>query len=97
MNRTLSFEDIFCSEYERLLEVCQRALTVWDQRCEIIRKTNLFGEDTDRELLRLQVSFATAFAVLQRHAHLCERCKHYPCGSEDFPETVALGSSTLPN
>ena len=97
MNRTLSFEDTFCSEYERLFDECQRALTAWDQRCEFIPNTDLSGEDTDRELLRLQVRFATAFAVLQRHAHFCERCKHSHCSSEHFPETVALNSSALPN
>lgn len=97
MIRTLTFEHILCSEYERLLDDCQRALAAWDERCECIRKANLSEEDADRELLRLQVRFATSYVILQRHAHFCERCKNSQRINEDLQEMVALNNYALPN
>ncbi len=99
MNRTLTFEDILCSEYERLLEECQRALAAWGERLDFIRMAKLSGEEIDRELLRLQVTFAASFIVLERHAHSCERCTHSEGGRQQFPEPIAFDfdDPALPN
>jgi hypothetical protein len=100
VSRILAFEDTLCPGYKRLLDECQKALTAWDERCEMISEANLYREDVNRELLRLQVSFATSYAILERHANLCERCKHYKLSErirEDLQERVALNSSCLPN
>jgi hypothetical protein len=100
VRRILVFEDILCPGYKRLLDECQKALAAWDERCEMISAANLYRDDANRELLRLQVNFVTSYAILERHANLCEHCRHYKLPErirEDLQERVALKSSCLPN
>jgi len=74
MNEELSFTDAFCSEYEKLLDDCQRALCAWSERSETARRSQSSGESVGRELLRLQARFAKSYAILQKHTHICNRC-----------------------
>lgn len=74
MNEELSFANLFCSEYEALLDQCQIALCAWSDRSERARHANLTGEAVGRELLRLQARFAKSYDVLQKHVRSCERC-----------------------
>lgn len=74
MNEEFSFTNVFCAEYEILLDQCQRALSEWSERSESAREAQLTGEAVGRELLRLQARFAKRYAVLEKHTHTCERC-----------------------
>lgn len=74
MNEELSFTTAFCSDYETLLDRCQRALSAWSDRSEYARDAQITGEAVGRELLLLQARFAKSYDVLQKHVHSCERC-----------------------
>jgi hypothetical protein len=75
MSRQLCVKTTVCSEYQRLLEECKRALEIWnEQRAENCR-SRLIGKDAGDELLRLQANFARAYAVLRNHAHNCSHCQ----------------------
>jgi len=74
MNEELSFTYAFCSDYEKLLDQCQRALSAWSDRSEWARDAHLTGEAVGRELLRLQAHFAKSYDTLQKHVRTCERC-----------------------
>ena len=74
MNEELSFAESFCTDYEGLLDECQRALSAWSARSEKVRQSRLTDERVGRELLRLQAQFAKCYTVLQKHTRTCERC-----------------------
>jgi len=74
MSEELSLADSFCTDYERLLDECQQALSAWSARSEKIRQSRVTGESVGRELLRLQTQFAKCYTVLQKHTRTCERC-----------------------
>jgi hypothetical protein len=69
------YEVSLCSEYENLLNECQRALDRWNERSEQLREGHQAGEATGRELLLLQARFAKAYTVLRRHVERCENCQ----------------------
>lgn len=75
VNDELSLEILLCGEYEKLLNDCQNALDHWNGRSERIRQTQETGEESGRELLRLQARFAKSYTILQRHVKRCERCQ----------------------
>lgn len=75
MNDDLTFEVLLCDDYEKLLNDCQSALEQWNGRSEMLRQEQRSGEETGRELLRLQARFAKSYTVLQRHIERCERCQ----------------------
>jgi hypothetical protein len=75
MNDEVTFEVLLCGEYENLLNACQSALEQWNGRSERIRETFQTGEETGRELLRLQARFAKAYTILQKHVERCGRCQ----------------------
>jgi hypothetical protein len=75
MSKQLSVKTMVCSEYQRLLDECQNALEIWDEhRVQICRSRLIINEAGD-ELVRLQVKFTRAYAVLQNHVHNCLRCQ----------------------
>jgi hypothetical protein len=75
MSKELSVKTVFCTEYERLLKECQRALKIWnEQRAENCR-SRLDGKEAGDEVLRLQAKYARAYTVLQNHVHRCLRCQ----------------------
>jgi hypothetical protein len=64
-----------CSEYERLLEECDRALNIWNEQRASICESGVSGKKTGDELLRLQAKYAKAYTVLQNHAKNCLQCQ----------------------
>jgi hypothetical protein len=74
MHQEHSFNTTVCSEYERLLTVCQQALENWRYRREQITNSGSSGKQVAAELLRLQANFAKANAQLQQHKGNCELC-----------------------
>jgi hypothetical protein len=75
MSGQLSVETVVCSEYQRLLEECQKALENWNEHRAEIRGSRLIGKEAGDELIRLQAKYARAYTVLRKHAHDCLRCK----------------------
>jgi hypothetical protein len=75
MNKQFSVETAICTEHQRLLAECQRALEIWNEhRAEFCQFRPMAREAGD-ELLRLQAKYARAFTVLQNHEHNCSLCR----------------------
>jgi hypothetical protein len=70
-----SVKTIVCSAYQTLLEECQSALELWNERRAEICQARLIGKEAGDELLLLQAKYARAYSVLQSHSHICFRCK----------------------
>jgi hypothetical protein len=64
-----------CSEYQTLLEQCQKALEIWNGRRAEISQSRLVGKEAGDQLLRLQANYARAYTVLENHAHDCTVCQ----------------------
>lgn len=97
MSNELSFEFLLCGEYERLLNECQLALDHWNRRSERARQLHVTGEETGRELLRLQARFAKAYALLQQHIEHCERCQLAARMSQSVTEANPHSLTTIAN
>ena len=63
-----------CINYQTLLEECERALAIWNERRGEISQSRLVGKEAGDELLRLQAKFARAYTVLHNHTHNCSFC-----------------------
>jgi hypothetical protein len=97
MSKQFSVEMTVCSEYQELLEQCQRALEIWnEQRAENCR-SRVSGKEAGDELLRLQADLARAYAVLQNHVHNCWHCrsKSRVEGRGPGEKSAALSDDTL--
>jgi len=68
--------EVFCTEYEGMLDECQNALTTWSTRREESWRMGLRGRELGAELVRLQANFAKAYARLQKHIHECPVCAY---------------------
>jgi hypothetical protein len=75
MNKEPSIKTALCGEYQRLLEECQCALEIWNQRRAEISHSRFTKREEGDELLRLQANFARAYSVLQHHWQECELCE----------------------
>ena len=75
MKDDVPFRTAICSDYERLLIECQRALFAWKERREQLARFGMRGKRTGDELQRLQADYARAYNRLERHAKSCEVCK----------------------
>src|SRR5260370_35991137 len=75
MNTQLSVETAVCTEQERLLAECERALETWNEHRAEFCVSRLSGKAAGGELVRLQAKYARAYTVLQRHAHTCLLCR----------------------
>ena len=63
-----------CLNYQILLEECERALALWNERRGQISQSRLVGKQAGDELLGLQAKFARAYTVLHNHPHNCSFC-----------------------
>ena len=63
-----------CSEYQTLLEECQGALEIWNERRAEVSGSHLVNMEAGDELQRLQARYARAYTALQNHAHNCALC-----------------------
>jgi hypothetical protein len=75
MNAELFGNTAVCSEYERLLFLCEYALNAWRERREEVSNSGLPGKEVAPELLRLQANYARAYAHLERHEDHCDTCR----------------------
>lgn len=75
MSRQSSIEPQLCTERQRLLEECEKALKIWDEhRAEFCEFRSISREAGD-ELLSLQAKYARAYTVLQNHKRNCSVCQ----------------------
>ncbi len=75
MNTQLSIDTTVCAEHDRLLVECEGALETWNEHRAEFSVSRLSGKEAGDQLLRLQVKYARAYTVLQRHAHDCLLCQ----------------------
>jgi len=75
MNNQFSVETAVCTEHQRLLAECQKALETWNELRAEVSQSRLKGKEAGDELLRLQAKYARAYTVLQRHTHNCSLCQ----------------------
>jgi len=75
MKNQISINPTICSEYQKLLEESLIALEDWNDHRAEFSSRRLVGREAGDKLLRLQASFARAYAVLQRHAEDCALCQ----------------------
>jgi hypothetical protein len=74
MNTQFSIETGVCTEHERLRAECERALETWNERRATFSQSRPAREAGD-ELLGLQVKYARAYTILQRHERNCSLCQ----------------------
>lgn len=86
MHPQLFIKTAFCSEYMRLLEECQNALKIWNERREEIYQSGLRAKKFDDELRQLQAKYASALTLAQKHAHDCPPCQFVLRIGEDDSE-----------
>jgi len=75
MSTQFSVETAVCTEHDRLLAECERALETWNEHRAEFSVSRLSGREAGDELLRLQTKYARAYTVLQRHEHNCQLCQ----------------------
>jgi len=75
MSQQFSVETAVCTEHQRLLAECQRALETWNHLRAEVCQSRLKGTEAGDELVRLQAKYARAYTILQRHTHNCSLCQ----------------------
>lgn len=97
MNTQFSIETAVCTEHERLRAECESALETWNERRAAFSQSRPAREAGD-ELLRLQVKYARAHTVLQRHEHNCSVCQlvSKADGRDSKDSLDAFSGTTLP-
>jgi len=74
-----------CAEYQHLLQSCQKALVIWQQRRAIVERTYLVDRRVSEGLKRLQGNYARAHALLESHEQSCQTCQYISkIGGLDF-------------
>lgn len=75
MNNQVSVETAVCTEHQRLLVECQRALEIWNEHRAEFCQFRFIAREAGDELLRLQATYARAYTVLQSHERNCSLCQ----------------------
>jgi hypothetical protein len=98
MTNDSKFSNGFCSEYEQLLLVCQRALETWAKRREEAWQMGLNGKQLGNELIRLQANFAKSYATLRKHTQECPACSFVAniADRERQGQPVVVSNSSYP-
>ena len=65
-----------CPEYQLLLEQCQKALILWQQRRSFAERAHFVRAAALEELNRLREDYARAYAMLESHEHSCSTCQY---------------------
>jgi hypothetical protein len=82
MSSVLASRIAVCPEYERLLNSCQKALAVWQQRQTLAQRN---AGRSPRELKQLQREYAGSYALLESHERYCQTCQYISkVGGLDF-------------
>ena len=79
------FRTAICTDYEKLLFACQKALESWQRRRDEVASLGFADKNISDELLRLQAAFARAYSQLETHDHRCQLCRFVSkIGSRNF-------------
>jgi hypothetical protein len=98
MNTQFSVDAAVCTEHERLRAECERALETWNERRAAFSRSSPIKREAGDELLRLQVKYARAHTILQRHEHNCSLCQLASRieGRDSENNSDAFSGTTLP-
>ena len=69
------FKTAICTDYERLLFTCQKALDTWREQRERVVTNGVSNKRASAELLRLQADYAHAYSRLESHEDKCNLCR----------------------
>jgi hypothetical protein len=69
------FKTAICTDYEKLLFACQRALEILAHRRQQIAAFGFAGKNIGDELLCLEAAYARAYAHLESHDENCRLCR----------------------
>jgi hypothetical protein len=75
MSRPSSVEARVCAEHQRLLEECEKALRIWDERRAEFCQFRFIEKAAGDQLLLLQTKYARAYTVLENHKRNCTVCQ----------------------
>jgi hypothetical protein len=98
MNPVHSFRTAICTDYEKLLFACHKALGSWQAAREEVATNGFSGKKKSDELLRLQADYARAYARLESHEDKCELCRFVSkIGGRNYAaiSTAALAKKTV--
>jgi hypothetical protein len=74
-----------CTEYQCLLDSCQKALAAWQQQRSFAVRHTLGAPRIRGQLKRLQAEYARACALLETHERACVSCQYLSkVGGLDF-------------
>jgi hypothetical protein len=74
-----------CPEYQRLLQSCQKALAVWQQRRTRVERGPLAAARARANFKRLQSDYARMCTQLESHEQFCQHCQYVSkVGGLDF-------------
>jgi hypothetical protein len=97
MHSENSFRTAICTDYEKLLFACQKALEGWQRRRDEVASLGFADKVISDELLRLQAAFARAYSQLEMHDHRCQLCRFVSkIGSRSFSTTSAPAMEKKP-
>ncbi len=75
MSNQVSVETAICTEHQKLLAECQRALETWNEHRAEFCQYRFIRREAGDELQRLQAKYARAYTVLQNHERNCSLCQ----------------------
>ena len=84
MGKPSAVEAQVCAEQLRLLEECEKALKIWDERRAGFCQFRFVEKAVGDQLLLLQTKYARAHSVLEKHKRNCAVCQLAARESEPF-------------
>ena len=76
---------VVCSEYQRLLQSCQKSLAAWQQQQTLLQRDSVNALRSRDELSRLQAEYERAYTSLENHEQHCQECQYISkVGGMDF-------------
>jgi hypothetical protein len=97
MHSENSFRTAICTDYEKLLFTCQRALESWHRCRDEVASLGFADKNISDDLLRLQAAFARAYSQLESHDRHCELCRFVSkIGSRNFSITSSPAMEKKP-
>lgn len=67
---------VVCTEYQHLLQSCQRSLTALQQQRTLLERRSIHAQQLRMEVKRLQFEYERAYAVLEKHERHCQDCQY---------------------
>jgi hypothetical protein len=74
MDSQYPFRTAICTDYEKLLFACQKALETFHHQ-QRLASLSCTDSDSSGELIRLEAAYARAYARLESHDENCQLCR----------------------